>query len=263
MKKWARQSVWSAGLAAGVAWATSLFADVARAEAVPPGSLIVGAERIMGVGVETVSTSETEAGVTQEQRIEATTIALFGQGRFTAAGLGPSLIPRLSFDGVLDQGVTLGGSFVYTRSSGETEEETSQAGISMTTSDDSPTLTWLSIHPRVGFVANLSDAVAIWPRAGITYSSLGIESESTSFIGGVETTVTSEATISFTELSLELLFVASPVPHAAFVFGPYLDYGLSGDAETEQSPSTAVVDEPDIDIDYTSYGIVAGLALVF
>jgi hypothetical protein len=81
---------------------------------------------------------------------------------------------------------------------------------------------------------------------------------------GNEVTVTETVTIAFTSLTLEAMLVATPAPNVAIVFGPYLDLGLGGGSESETTPD---VDPTEIttenDLTYTSYGVSAGIALVF
>jgi hypothetical protein len=76
------------------------------------------------------------------------------------------------------------------------------------------------------------------------------------------TEVETETTFSTTNFSLEVLVAASPVPYTAIVFGPFLDLPLSGSSETERTPADPAFTNPDDDVSYTAYGIVAGLALV-
>jgi hypothetical protein len=241
----------------------SISPSLAHAQgALPPGSFIIGGERLISVGAETLTTEQSQAGVTDTDTIESTAVSLLGQGRLAISGFGPSLLPRVGLDGVLGPGVTLGGSVFYTRTSGETENETSSAGLSTSTKNDAPTIGWFVIHPRIGYALALGDQFALWPRAGITYSSITATTESELTVDGVVTDVETESTFSTTNFSLEVLVAASPVPHTAIVFGPFLDLPLGGSSETERTPSDPTFTNPDDDVSYTAYGLVAGLALV-
>ena len=71
------------------------------------------------------------------------------------------------------------------------------------------------VAPRVGYAIPISRAFGFWPRGGITYLN--------NKQGGAEST--SEWAFTF-----EAQFYAAPAPHFAFIFGPVLDLGFSGDA---------------------------------
>jgi hypothetical protein len=228
------------------------------------GTVIVGAERLTGVGAESVTQTQEEGGVESEQTVDTTTIALLGSGRGSLLPLGGSLFPRIGVDGVLGPGVTLGGSLMYTRTSGEVENSVTVAGETDTSKDDQPTISWLLLHPRVGYMAPLSPTFWIWPRGGITYSVTSLESENEAFINGVVTNQTRETTLTFTQATLELLFLASPLEGGAITSGAYADLPLGGESATEIDPRDPVDPEPEaLDMSLVSYGLVAGVALMF
>src|SRR5688572_21207188 len=100
---------------------------------------VFGVERVTGVfwnrlQLEDDNVTETSTG---------TDIALFGNGVLP----NPHTMPRLGLDYFVIEGFSLGGSLVYWRTSGETENETAAAS---NTSDD-PTISQFLIHPRVGY----------------------------------------------------------------------------------------------------------------
>lgn len=226
--------------------------------------MIVSGERLVGIGVETLDNEQEEGGVSSEASVSTTVVALFGTGRTGLLNVGGTVFPRLGIDGVLGPGVTLGGSLMYAVTSGETENSTTIGGTTTNEKEDLPTFSWFLLHPRVGYLAELSPTFSIWPRGGISYNSVSMELESDAFIDGVMTTQTNTATFTTTTATLELQFVAEPVEGAGITFGAFADLPLGGEAEAESDPEDPLNPSPDpSDLSLTSYGIVAGVALLF
>lgn len=227
-------------------------------------TVIVGAERLTAIGVESMTSEQSEDGTTTEQTLDSTTVALFGSGRGLFSPLGGALFPRMGVDGVLGPGVTLGGSLMYTRTSIESETSLTIGGVTTKESDELPTISWLLLHPRIGYLASLGDAFYIWPRGGITYSAFSLEAENETIINGVETNQTQEVTYSFVTGTLELMFLASPIEGGAISFGAFADLPLGGETDAEEDPEDPLDPTPEpADLSLLSYGVVAGLALMF
>jgi hypothetical protein len=236
------------------------------------GRVVVGAERITGLFFENISVKSTSTfddgmggTTTTESEAEAntTTFALFGTatGFFgteeATAGL-TSMQPRLAVDVFVASGFSVGGALTYVHSSGTTEVRSEGDPAD---EEDQPSIDGVVFAPRVGFAVPLSPAFAIWPRAGITHSVYWVSEEND--VGGGET-VTTKQTLFFTDLTLEGMIAATPVPNVAIIFGPYLDLGLAGGVTTETQPDqTPSGFETDTDWNYTSYGLTAGIAVVF
>jgi hypothetical protein len=60
------------------------------------------------------------------------------------------------------------------------------------------------------------------------------------------------------QLNLEAMFLFTPMPHAAFVLGPVLDYGLSASQKTGQPTA-----QYDNDVKVTTFGVTAGVLTFF
>jgi hypothetical protein len=111
--------------------------------------------------------------------------------------------------------------------------------------------------PRLGYAAQLSPNFAIWPRAGITYAYYRLTSDNTDPTTGAKTET--KFTADFTDVSLEFMAVALPVPHVAILFGPFIDLPLGGGTKTVDPGVT----QPDSTLSYLSFGITAGVAAYF
>jgi hypothetical protein len=72
-------------------------------------------------------------------------------------------------------------------------------------------------------------------------------------------------TISALDLSLDPMFVFSPIPHLGFLVGPTVDAALRGNETLDQRP--ALISDPNVppvydrDFRLSSFGIAAGVAL--
>jgi hypothetical protein len=236
------------------------------------GRVVLGAERLTGlffenISVKTTTTFDNGTGgtTTTESEAEAhtTTFALFGTstGFFgseeATAGL-TSMAPRLAVDVFVASGFSVGGALTYVHSSGTTE---SRPDGEPADEEDQPSIDGVVFAPRVGFAVPLSPVFAIWPRAGITHSVYWASEEND--LGGGETETT-KLTLFFTDLTIEGMVAVTPAPNVAIIFGPYLDLGLAGGVTSETQPDqTPSGFESDTDWNYTSYGLTAGIALVF
>jgi opacity protein-like surface antigen len=204
---------------------------------------VFGVERVTGVfwnrlQLEDDNVTETSTG---------TDIALFGNGVLP----NPHTMPRLGLDYFVIEGFSLGGSLVYWRTSGETENETAAAS---NTSDD-PTISQFLIHPRVGYSFVIDETFAVWPRAGITYGNVKIENTQPNPTGtGTVDTTESTSTLA---LSLDVPVVISPIENFAILIGPFVDFGVSGTQTRESDPGGSA---PDRDAKLTSIGLSMGIA---
>jgi hypothetical protein len=206
---------------------------------------VFGVDRVMGVFANSLKAEPDGGG---SSTTTSTDIALFGN----VASL--SSMPRLALDFFPIEGLSLGGSLVYWRSSGETELE-SAAGASVTS--DSPTVSLFLIHPRVGWSFVIDETFAVWPRAGIIYGNRSIESTETDPTTGAS----QDTTISFSTLalSLDVPVVISPIENFAILIGPFVDFGVSGSTSVETDPAPAA-DPPDTDTKLTTFGLSVGIA---
>jgi hypothetical protein len=223
---------------------------IARAEKERPvamGTVIVGVERLMGVALETT----TEDSGSMSRRTDHVSVALLGQGRLSPAP-GPTLAPRIGADVAIGYDITLGASGLYQRTSGETES--TAVSTLQSIEEGEPTIQWVVVNPRVGFLRELSSPFALWPRAGVTYQRITVKQSP-------ERTrpVTEKTTFSLTQLSLEMLFVFTPFEGGAVLAGPVADIGLGGETVVSLGGNEA---SPE-DFGYDGWGLVSGLSLVF
>lgn len=184
------------------------------------GTLAIGAERLFGVEYTSLTVSQPGGESTQS----ATSISLLGRISVFEAPLNVnSAIPRLSADYFLGPGISLGGSLMYQHLSFGTDNDDD---------DNDNGMNLILLAPRVGYGARLSDQFAIWPRLGLSYlhawrSSTGRTMDANGNLVQVERSATSNQTF----LSLDAMFVYTPVEHVGFSFGPAFDY-LLGRSET-------------------------------
>jgi hypothetical protein len=191
------------------------------------GTFVIGAERLMGLQFH----KETEA------KLSVTSIALLGN----AAQPTPSSIPRLGFDYLVTDGLTIGGALMFLSSSSKVDDV------------DQGSNSFFYVNPRIGYAYSVDDTFAIWPRVGFAYGRSSEEIELND-----PATPNPETTISTTQLTLEGNLAISPVEHFAFIGGPFLDLGLGGTGKTEQGSESF-----EGDIKYTSYGLNIGVAGYF
>lgn len=221
------------------------------------GAVAVGADRIAGVYFTKLHTeaSQTSGGVTAKAEIDdsITQIALLGHDPDA-----PQSVPRLSLDGFVTDGLSIGGSLVYLRQTGEQEAEYSSGGQSTSQDQDRPTESLFLIAPRIGYALPIGDGAFFWPRAGIVYGRLSQEDEEEDGATGDEYTETT--TITFTDITLEANVVLSPVEHFGVLLGGFYDVPLGGDVKVEYDPSSFGPDnEPDTEVKLSGYGLQVGL----
>jgi hypothetical protein len=107
-------------------------------------------------------------------------------------------IPRLGVDYFIDEHLTLGGSF----------------GIASVSADNTDVLGIL-LAGRVGYALRITHAVSFWPRAGLTFASAG-----------------GDADLNVFGITFEGMFTLAPSDGWAFLAGPLLDLGVTGNAGT-------------------------------
>jgi hypothetical protein len=174
-------------------------------------------------------------------------------------GRNPFGAPRIGFDGVLPDGLTLGGSLTYLTSNGERSVSSATDGSTQT--QTAPTLSVFTINPRIGVLLEASPVVAVWLRGGVTRTVLTGETSQSTSAAVAETTT---GTVSLWNFSLDPQLVVMPVPHVGLTFGAVLDIGLSGQVERSVSgASSSTTTTVTNDYKASSYGITAGLCALF
>ncbi len=228
-----------------------------------PGQVVVGAERMTGIYSDHLKSTRTltAGGLTtnSEYKLNSTTIALLGTPMGIGAGdssdVWPSSSPRFAVDVFVAPGLSIGGSFMYLTRFGYASTTAGNPPIS--SNQDSPTGSGVIFSPRVGYAAQLAPSFAIWPRAGVTYAYYRVTNKNTNVGGATTETV---GTVDFTDVSIELMAVALPVPHVAVLFGPFLDLPLGGGSKTV----VAGVEQPNpASLSYLSFGVTSGVAAYF
>lgn len=200
------------------------------------GQLVISVDRIMGLAFDS-SKGETD---TETRTSKRTSFHLFGVGGGEATGF----VPRLALDFFPIESLSIGGSLLYSTSSGETETETTATSNTV----DDPEVTTIGFAPRIGYAVAFDETFSVWPRAGITYIS---RKAVTPNPAGDQ-----EANFSGTDLTVEVLLGISPFENFALGIGPYLDFPLGG--STEVCPGGGAPCG-DVDTKLTSYGIMTSI----
>jgi|GEM_PF-266601 len=205
---------------------------------------IVSAERMFGFSYSQTKSELTVGNQTSTSTTKRSHISLLGGNGNTyntpLVGLHYSVIPAL----------TLGAGIGFSRTSGTITQEGS--GQSKDTDID-PTTTIL-LAPRVGYIIGFSNAFFLWARGGITYVNSSNTSESTN---GTATTKT-ENSESHVALSLDPMFVVTPVNRFGFMFGPVLDFDLSGKTKSDTTTGSTTTSN-EITNKITNFGLQVGL----
>lgn len=167
-----------------------------------PG-FIVSADRLLPL-ISYQATETTQNGVSDTQ--SRLSIALMNNAPFEAYATFYNL-PRLAFDWVPVQNLTLGGAaWLYA--------DLQANNTSGSTSTDLAKLTYWGIAPRFGYIIPIGDKLSFWPRAGIEYNNVS----------------SSDGSLSVTQLAvdLEAMLVISPWDHFGFTVGPTADIPIYG-----------------------------------
>lgn len=189
------------------------------------GALVFGADRLFGL----LHTSTTIGEDAAETTTSSTEISLLTRGEIAS----PYAAPRLTFDGFVTDGISLGGTLGVTSQSVEIDPPVGM-------NQDGPSETAVIVGGRIGYGHMFSDTVGIWPKLGLTY-----------FTDSLEDDDGDEIDISGLALSADVMLVIAPVPHFGFTIGPVLDLGLTGSTE---------IGTTDVDTTVTDVGLLAGLA---
>jgi hypothetical protein len=236
-----------------IALASSSVADAQPAQRFGrAGQLVLSGERLFGVVSSTMSLEQmgTEVDVT-------TTSIDLG----LRMGQTPWSTPRLALDGFVIDGLSLGTALGFSTTSYSAGAEVSGASADLDLGSG-----WTFVAaPRVGYAYMFSDAVGIWPRAGLSmfFGSAGLELGDLAGQDldgdGVPDTAASAPDVSIhgIALSLELPLVLTPAEHFAILIAPTLDFGVSGGMSSEDPDTDTEVDQ---DFTITDLGLQLGLA---
>ena len=197
------------------------FGVLAHAEAQQlgtKGDAIFGAERIFGIRGERYTIDNPAPA--EDTEIDTTSIT-FGFARtqdFTYN------IPRIAFDYMIIDKLSIGGALLYSNLDVEDED------------GDDASIADFEISPRVGYLHMFGDVIGIWPRGGLSYHSTSLENSfhATTFA-----------------LNIECMFPIVVRQHFGFLVGLAFDQSLTGNVDPD--------DGPDMDLMMRSIGLQAGM----
>jgi hypothetical protein len=239
-----------------------------------PGQVLIAAERLTGVFSDHLKLKITTpaAGNTfevEEQSSSTTNFAFLGMvgssgsmrtSIYSRSVTGPAATPRLAADVFVIQGLSLGGSLIYSSQSGSNERTLTPADVppgNNVGSRDAPSLSTVILAPRIGYAIPIAEIFAIWPRAGLTYWNYRYRTRTPDNNGTwTETKYSADGT----ELSLEVMATLLPLEHMAILIGPYFDIPIGGGDRTTVN---SIVQANPADISYLSFGISAALGVYF
>jgi len=246
----------------GVALGALLVASPASAQAKDfgdQGEFIFGADRLFGLFAYTQN-EFTSGGNTIQ--VTGTNMAFFGG--LNAVGVGSNAagaafiagnptvynIPRLGFDYTIIKGLTLGGEVIafFTLGGSASFNNASQS---------TPGGNAFGIAPRVGYIFNLSDVFAIWPRGGLSYYDMNY-----SLVNATFNRCNNTANANVFGLDIDPVFTISPVQHFAFEVGPTLDWGFTGGASATAPRSVDCSQTTTTSYTYTALNFALNAGLV-
>jgi hypothetical protein len=175
------------------------------------GTFAISAERVFGFFYEDIDWDPPGPGS--------------GSDEYTTFGFGWGdphtmyTVPRFAVDYFVIDSLSVGGTLAYYHS--DRDDDNNNNG------DDD----WSGFlfAPRVGYAITIADMAGFWPRGGFTYVNHD------------------DPDYDELALTIEAMFWLSPAEGMAFVLGPTLDLGITGEAD------------PDTDINTTVIGVSVGL----
>lgn len=219
---------------------------------------LISAERVTNVlgwsstqTVSVVSNNGFPTSSTAERERAGADVSFMGSGQST----NPFAIPRLGFDGMFANGLTLGGSISYIVASSEHQAFTTFNGTSTVTVKD-PTVSTFVLAPRLGVMIQASRILGVWLRGGISRTSISSESHSVDPDTGEQLSTSKTSTLTLVNLALDPQLVFTPVPHVGLTLGGALDIGVGGSYEDDD-------DGQERDFKHSSYGVTGGLVAIF
>jgi hypothetical protein len=218
----------------GAALGALLVASPASAQATKAfgdqGEFIFGADRLFGLFAFTQN-QFTVNNTNNTATVTGTDMAFFGglnsvslqTGAGAATAGNPTFynIPRLGFDYTIIPNLTIGGEAMAFFTLGGSTTTTGAP------STGNPGGNAFGIIPRVGYIFNLSDVFALWPRGGVSYYDANYSVQDLRFPNCNDT-----ANANVFGLDLDPVLTISPASHFAFMAGPTLDWGFTGGATT-------------------------------
>jgi hypothetical protein len=218
-------------LKAKVLTLTLVLAPVAAHAAATPGvkqgTMMIGAERLFGLGLSHESTATANGSTSTDN----TTFTLL-----YSSAPNVHMTPRVTFDFALIDGLTLGGGLGF----GVGNLDQSASRNNATTNSKGPTSTWLVISPRAGYVLGLNQLAGLWLRGGFTYYYINTDFPTSAL------NTSSSSRLTGLSFDLEPTLLLSPWQHLGFTAGLAINLPLTGSSTTEvdigSSSTTTSVD---------------------
>jgi len=220
------------------------------------GGFILSAERLFGLSFWSVHTEQDAppgaGGTPTDTTTTGTSVSLlFGSnivGTSQGFALSPYTTPRLAFDFLPIESLTIGGSIGFLSSTSSRE--------SLNTPErDNPSITAFALTPRVGYVIPITDSIYFWPRLGVTYFSWTTTDHPTPPPPPRPPTPETSVTVNGFALDIEPAFVFAVVPHFGISLTPLADIPLAGSAS--QDPANP--NEPDTHVKVRNIGVTVGI----
>jgi hypothetical protein len=229
-----------------VTLALLLAPAVVHAAATPgvkQGTMMIGAERLFGLSL----SHETIATNNGDRSTDNTTFTLL-----YSSAPNVHMTPRVTFDYVLVDGLTLGGGLGF----GVGNLDQSATRNNATTDSKGPTSTWIVVSPRAGYVLGLNHLTGLWLRGGFTYFWMNTDYPTTA--------INTKTSNRLTGLSLDLepTLLLSPWEHLGFTVGLAVNLPLTGSSTTETTLGS-VSTSTSVDDTIRNVGVLFGLEGTF
>jgi hypothetical protein len=208
--------------------------------------VVIAAERLFGAYAWRASTTFASGAQASSSELHGSMVNVLVGNTATNSPdgvLNPFATPRIGGDLILPFGFTVGTSLGYLSVAGSREDR--QPG-SASTAATFPQGYAIFVSPRVGWIHSMTSWLGIWPRAGMTYVTLG-DSQ------GADRT-----NVHYFTVTLDPSVVFVPFAHVAVVLGPVFDIGVGGGGETETSGVSQ-----GLDASFSNLGAAVGSAIVF
>ena len=183
------------------------FSRVEAQELGSKGDFILGGERLFGIRGEAESIDNPTPQ--EDTEVSTTTISLgWAQSRT------PYNLPRVGFDYMIIDKLSIGGSVLYSSMDAEVE--------------DGPEIgrTDFGILPRVGYLHMFGRVVGIWPRGGIGYYSTSFQNDDDA---------------SLFAFYAECMFPIVLAPHFGVLAGLTFDQSFAGNYDPDDGPERDIM----------------------
>jgi hypothetical protein len=259
-------------IAVAVMASTLLAGPLARAQALEhfgdKGEFIIDADRLMPLlAYSHFSRSlPTPGGATgASQSGDNTTLGLFYGSTLDLNNNGNDVtdfpssaffaVPRIGLDYVIAPNFTIGGDLVvfFTLGGGRSTQTDLGNGTSVSSAQQSQSLTLFGIAPRAGYIVKLSDSFSLWLRGGLSFYNGTVTT-------GVSTGTTQTDSQHQLALDLEPQVVFTPIPHLGFTAALNADFApsfLGGYSHQDVQVGTTINGTADVVYVAATLGMIA------